>query len=128
MNNIRIRLKEKSLIYLTTKSGAKRSFSFLLPDIRSSSMTTLKKRILQNISQTETSNEPTTLVLDLRTKHAPIHVSKVRLVEFHSTYPRLNQFVERLKTLKTLRDYNEHLVQLTDRLILFRHHIDDCLT
>lgn len=105
-------------------------------------MAALKKRILQNISQTETENDdfpkgnrdksrPTstaTLILENKTRNFGSNVTKIRFLEpTTSQYPRLNQFVERLKMLKTLREYNEHLVQLTDRLILFRHHIDDCL-
>lgn len=103
----------------------------------------LKKRILQNISQTETTNNSTdesiekreeihsstttTLVLDTRNLSIPSTAHKVRILELTNSYPRLNQFIQRLKTLKTLREYNQTLIQFTDRLILFRNHIDDCL-
>ncbi|CAF0916685.1 unnamed protein product [Adineta steineri] len=103
-------------------------------------MATLKKRILQNISQTETiadqSQEPppattttATLILDSKNQSISPFTSKVRLVELPtSSYPRLTEFVKRLKTLKTLREYNEILVEFVDRLILFQNYIDDCIT
>ncbi len=116
-------------------------------------MATLKKRILQNISQTETAettnqvfstkinlvnlnfefiqSEQTTtatLILDSKNQSIPPSAHKVRLVESATLYRRFTDFVKRLKTLKTLREYNEILVEFTDRLILFRNCIDDCIT
>ncbi|CAF3477085.1 unnamed protein product [Rotaria sp. Silwood1] len=103
-------------------------------------MATLKKRILQNISQTETvssisetTNQPqehttTTLILNNKNQSIPPSAHKVRLVEFKTTYRRFTDLVKRLKTLKTLREYNEVLVEFTDRLILFQNCIDDCIT
>ncbi|CAF2644910.1 unnamed protein product [Rotaria sp. Silwood2] len=105
-------------------------------------MATLKKRILQNISQTETvssisettnqSQEHTattaTLILDSKNQSIPSSAHKVRVVEFKTTYRRFTDFIKRLKTLKTLREYNEVLVEFTDRLVLFQNCIDDCIT
>ncbi|CAF3427655.1 unnamed protein product [Rotaria socialis] len=99
-------------------------------------MATLKKRILQNISQAETISETTsqeppittiaTLILDNKTRSIPTSAHKVRVVEYKTTYRRFTEFIKRLKTLKTLREYNEILAELTDRLILYRNCIDDC--
>ncbi|CAF3772754.1 unnamed protein product [Rotaria socialis] len=99
-------------------------------------MATLKKRILQNISQAETISETTsqeppitaiaTLILDNKTRSIPTSAHKVRVVEYKTTYRRFTEFIKRLKTLKTLREYNEILAELTDRLVLYRNCIDDC--
>ena len=98
-------------------------------------MATLKKRILQNISQTETvsatsegNSTTATLILDSKNQSIPPLTQKIRLVETTTTSRRLNDLIKRLKTLKTLREYNEILVEFTDRLILFRNCIDDCIT
>lgn len=98
-------------------------------------MATLKKRILKNISQSETglsisevTNPTTTLILENKTEPIPPSIHKVRLVEVKTTYPRFTDFAKRLKTLKTLREYNEILGEFTDRLSLFRNCIDDCTT
>ncbi|CAM4807411.1 unnamed protein product [Rotaria magnacalcarata] len=99
-------------------------------------MTTLKKRILQNISQAETVSETTneeppittvaTLILENKTQSIPTSAHKVRVVEYKAIYRRFTEFIKRLKALKTLREYNEILVEFTDRLILYRNCIDDC--
>ncbi|UJR35873.1 hypothetical protein I4U23_028616 [Adineta vaga] len=96
----------------------------------------MKKRILQNISQTttiESTDQPedaatTTLILDSKNPSIPPSTHKIRLVEISTSYRRFTDFSKRLKTLKTLREYNETLGEFTDRLILFRNCIDDCIT